>query len=238
MRSFQIRCLTLASCYYSWLNTQLFRAIQMVQRAMPWRQCQILIFLANFLGILSTKKGLFLVEAIIVTSPVQTPHNSCMMKVVHYHVPWAWMQFQNSFLIDSLVWGRHKKTKTNTKNKKTKHTHTHTQLKYGGWCNMCPSCINRNLVLEKPRESGFLAEVCWIPYLRPIEPIVAREATLSFVYHLSHAKIHVDHWISTKFCGIVEKVVTFNPSLLVQVPTKCSQFIIEEHDFLLLSSLS
>ena len=53
---FQTRCFILESCHFSWLDTQSFHSIQIVQSVMPLRRCQIIIFLANFLQILSPRK--------------------------------------------------------------------------------------------------------------------------------------------------------------------------------------
>ena len=52
----QIRCLTLDTCHCSWLNTLLLHIIQVVQGVMPWRRCQISIFLTKSLGFIFHKK--------------------------------------------------------------------------------------------------------------------------------------------------------------------------------------
>jgi len=60
MSSSQIRCLTLDTCHCSWLKTLSLRSIQMVQRVMPLRRCQIWNISPYFLGILSPKITCFL----------------------------------------------------------------------------------------------------------------------------------------------------------------------------------
>lgn len=70
------KMLTFASCHCLCLETQSFRLIQMVQRVI-----QIMMFLVNFLGILSPTRACFPWNES--HTSVRTPHNSYMIKVLH-----------------------------------------------------------------------------------------------------------------------------------------------------------
>ena len=56
------RNLTLSSWQNSWLKTLPLCSTQTVQSVMPHRRCQIMILLANILGIFSQKRGCFLLK--------------------------------------------------------------------------------------------------------------------------------------------------------------------------------
>jgi hypothetical protein len=118
MRSSQMRCLTLDSCHCFWLDTLSLHSIQIVQRVMPQRRCQILIFWQLLRGRFP-KEALFLMKAIVVVSPNPTyfMHDKCSplssfsglnsiskfvfdrltsVREAKKHIAWRWMLWSHA----------------------------------------------------------------------------------------------------------------------------------------------
>ena len=130
---------------------------------MPWRRCQILIFLTNFLGIIFFKDNTFPMKTSRVGSsnPTKFMHDAS----IHHQTLHAWLQFQNLCLTyRSCLGGKD------------------TLLGDKGGCDVGPPFVDCNfLMLDRPHESNFLIGLDWLPNLWPIELVFPQKVALPFV---------------------------------------------------------
>ena len=153
----------------------------MVQSVMPRKRCQIMIFLAIFLGILSPKRACFqlkLSQLLVLTS-----HNSSMMKVVRHQAVHAWIQSQNSCLTSSLVLGRQKMYCLEMKTRAMQALRLLTKI----------ALCQRGHI-----KGSFLA---W----RLVKLVIPHKISLPFLHRSTHAWGTIDNGVLHELSGIVKK---------------------------------
>lgn len=127
------------------------------------------------------------------------------MKVTHHHALWAWMQYQNLCLTDSLVLGRQK----------------NILLGDGRWGDVGSSFIDCNrLMPNRPHECKLFAIASKVPHMWPVKLVILREVALPLVCCPRHVGEPINDFIAAHHRGIVQKEENHPPTSNDHNPTQ------------------